>query len=107
VGDTRLSSPRLRIIRDGQDDLEVQTDNRDMLLWERTRAKHKWPKFDEAPFVWMTFIGWAAARRTGAIESSYLFERWEQDVIGVESVSDDDTTEDDTGRPMQAGVDPA
>ena len=106
MGDVKLTSPRVRIMRDGQEDLEIQTDNRDLVLWDRTRAKHRWPKFDEAPFVWLTFLSWAAARRTGAIEAGYTFERWEADVIQVENI-DPDEDDDDLGRPTHAGVEPA
>jgi hypothetical protein len=104
MGDQRLSSPRLRVVRDGQEPLEVQTDNRDMILWEKTRIRHKWPKFDEAPFVWMTFLGWAAARRTGAIDAALTYEVWESEVLGVVTVDDGDTTE--TGLPTEPGPDP-
>jgi hypothetical protein len=104
MGDQRLTSPRLRIVRDGHEPVEVQTDNRDMILWERTRLRHKWPKFDEAPFVWMTFLGWAAARRTGAIETSLTYEMWESDVLGIETVSAEDTSE--IGVPTEPGADP-
>lgn len=86
MGDVRLSSPRVRVVRDGHDDLEVQTDNRDMVLWDRTRIRHKWPKFDEAPFLWLTFLAWSAARRSGAIAPELTYERWEADVIDVANV---------------------
>jgi len=74
--------------REGYDDLEVQTANPDLVLWDRTRVKHRWPKFDEAPFMWLTFLSWAAARRTGAIEASYTYERWETDVLEVEDANE-------------------
>ena len=104
MGDQRLASPRLRVIRDGQDPLEVQTDNRDMILWEKTRVRHKWPKFDEAPIIWMTFLGWAAARRTGALDPSVTWERWEAEVLGIETVGQDATSE--VGVPTEPGLDP-
>jgi hypothetical protein len=109
VGDIRLTSPRVRVIRDGTEPLEVQTANPDLVLWDRTRVKHRWPKFDEAPFLWLTFLSWAAARRTGAIPGDYTFERWEADVLDVSDVGQDDTTEDDPdglGRPTVPGPDP-
>ena len=107
MGDQKLSSPRVRVLRDGQEPLEIQTDNRDMILWERTRIRHKWPKFDEAPFIWLTFLSWSAARRIELIEPSLTYERWEAEVLGVESISDENTTEgDELGRPTGPGPDP-
>ena len=105
MGDVKLSSPKVRVVRQGHEPLEVQTDNRDLVLWDRTRIRHKWPKFDEAAFLWMTFLSWSAARRQGAIEPSYTFERWEADVLEVTAVEEPE--EDDLGRPTQAGAEPA
>jgi hypothetical protein len=103
MGDVRLSSPRIRVVRDGVEPIELQTDNRDLILWDATRVKHKWPKFDEAPFLWLTFLSWAAARRTGAITTAHTFEAWRDEVLEVTSVDDD---EDDAGRPTEPGPDP-
>lgn len=104
MGDVRLTSPRVRVVREGHEDLEIQTDNRDLVLWDRTRVRHKWPKFDEAAFLWLTFTSWAAARRTGAIEPTYTFERWESEVLEVSAVEDEDG---ELGNPMKAGHEPA
>jgi hypothetical protein len=103
VGDVKLTSPKVRVVRDGHDDLEVQTDNRDLVLWDRTRVKHRWPKFDEAAFLWMTFVSWSAARRMGAIPPDLTFERWEAEVLDVAVVEDDDP---ELGTPTQPGLDP-
>jgi hypothetical protein len=97
MGEMRLSSPRIIVRRDGYDDLEIQTTNADLVLWDRTRAKHKWPKFDEAPFLWLTFLSWAAARRTGAIPSDLAYEKWEAETLDVEALADED---DETGDPI-------
>jgi hypothetical protein len=107
MGDVKLTSPRVHVVRDGYDPLDVQTDNRDLVLWDRTRVKHRWPKFDEAPFVWLTFISWAAARRTGAIELGHTYERWESEVVEVTTADDDDESDPELGRPTQAGREPA
>lgn len=106
TGPVRLVSPRIRVIRDGVDEpLEVQTDNRDMLLWERTRTRHKdWPKMEDGPFKWMTFISWAAARRLGLINGQDTYEKWEASCVQVEALTDDE--DDETGTPIEPGVDP-
>lgn len=104
MGDVRLTSPRVKVIREGHEPLEIQTDNRDLVLWDRTRVKHRWPKFDEAAFLWLTFLSWSAARRTGAIDSGYTFEKWEAEVLDVAAVEDEDVTE--IGSPTQPGLAP-
>jgi hypothetical protein len=103
MGEIRLHTPRLRVVREGLDDLEIQSTNADLVLWDRTRYKHKWPPPTEAPFLWLTFTSWAAARRTGAIPSDLRFESWESDVLEVESLEDDD---DEEGTPTEPGLDP-
>jgi hypothetical protein len=103
MGDVRLHTPRLRIVRDGQDDLEVQTTNADLVLWDRTRFRHKWPQVADAPFLWLTFIAWAAARRTGAITGEHKYESWEGEVLEVEALDDED--DDDAGRPTRPDLD--
>jgi hypothetical protein len=91
MGDIKLSTPRIRVIRDeGSEAVEFQTTNADMVLWDRTRAKHKWPTFQDAPFLWLTFLSWAAARRTGAIPTDFHYERWEAETLDVEALTDDD-----------------
>lgn len=91
MGDIRLSAPRVKVIRaEGTEPVEFQTNNADLVLWDRTRAKHKWPKFDDAPFLWLTFLSWAAARRTGAIASDHTYERWESETVDVEALTDPD-----------------
>lgn len=107
MGDIRLSSPRVTVIREGHDPLEVQTANPDLILWDRTRIRHKWPKLDDAPFLWLTFISWAAARRTGAIPTDLRYETWESEVLQVVTEDKENTTEpDDFGTPTLPGVEP-
>ena len=98
MGDAKLTSPRVSVIREGHEPLEVQTDNRDMILWEKTRVRHKWPKFDESPITWLTFLAWSAARRTGAIDAAYKWETWEAETLQVSTVDDKD--DDEIGRPF-------
>lgn len=102
MGDIKLTCPRVAVVRDGFDPVEFQTTNADMVLWDRTRAKHKWPTFQEAPFLWVTFLSWAAARRTGAIAPDYTYERWESETLDVTPMTDESESADPT-RPV---VDP-
>lgn len=100
MGDIKLTAPRVRVIRgEGTEPIEFQTNNADLVLWDRTRAKHKWPTFQDAPFLWLTFLSWAAARRTGAIEPAFTYEQWEAETLDVEALTDDESTVDPT-RPV-------
>jgi hypothetical protein len=105
MGDVQLSTPRLRVRREGYDDLEVQSTNADLVLWDRTRWKHKWPTVSEAPFLWLTFIGWAAARRTGAIPPDVKYETWETEVLEIEPQDDGEEAEAGRPTPLAAGLD--
>ena len=102
MGEVRLTSPRVVVIRDGLPDLELQTNNSDMILWDLTRPKQRppWPAFNDAPILWMTFLAWAAARRTGAIEPSYTWETWRPEVLEVTPQNDEDAPEDEAGAPF-------
>jgi len=109
----KLSAPVVRVIL--QSDLDgdeiaartLQTTNPDMILWERTRAKHKWPPFDEAPITWLTFLAWAAARRTKVIPPSVTWEQWQADCLDVSSPDEEaDDEEAEEGRPTQEGPGP-
>jgi hypothetical protein len=83
---------------------DIQTANPDLVLWDRTSVRHKWPTFQQANFLWLTFIAWAAARRTGAIPTDLKYEDWERTALQVEVVNADD--DDDDGRPTEPGPDP-
>lgn len=84
--------------------LDLQTNNVDMVLWDRTRAKHKWPGLQEAPFLWMTFISWSAARRTGLIPPDYTYETWEAKVLDIDVDEDEEANEVEAHPPGQEAV---
>lgn len=105
--DVRLSTPRLKVIRESDETaVELQTTNSDLVRWDRTRTRHKWPTIEDAPFLWLTFIAWAAARRSKVIGPDVTYEAWEADVLEVASLSDEDDPEDETGRPTLRDLDP-
>jgi hypothetical protein len=103
----KLRSPLVRVIRASEPDKElmIQTANPDLLLWDKTRAKHKWPKFDDAPTKWLTFISWAGARRNGLIGLDVTYEAWEADVLEALPPEDEKKDEDDDeSAPFPDGV---
>ena len=69
-----LLTPRLEVVMDDGRTLEVQALNPDLLRFDRTAAKHGWPAATAAPFLWLTFLAWAALRRTGEIDEAMTWE---------------------------------
>lgn len=65
-----LKSPRLRLVLETPNDgeyleVDVQTDNRDLIQWDVVRDRNGWPTLQQGTMLWSTFIGWHAAWRTG------------------------------------------
>lgn len=99
----QLTAPLVEVTRDGEPEpFTVQTDNRDLVLWDKTRGRHKWPSFQDAPFIWLTFISWAAAKRQGLTDCTY--EVWESTVSNVGQVTPPEG--DQTGIPTEPGHEP-
>lgn len=65
--------------------------NPDRVRWDLTAAKHKWPSFQDSPFLGMTFLAWAALKR-----GEHYTGSWEQfrdtDCLNIEIL-------DENGRP--------
>lgn len=100
----KLSAPLVRVIRFSApgDSVEVQCANPDLVRWDRTRVRHKWPTSTDAPFMFMTFVSWAAATRLGL--TSDTFDQWEADVADLAEADPDD--DDEAGTPTQPGAAP-
>jgi len=106
AGPARLFSPRVLVILatdDGSEpkEQEIQTTNADLVLWDRTRNTKRWPKFDDAPFLWLTFISWAAMRRTGVIPVGMKYEDYEAKTLSIANADDDEPVD-----PTQTGPGP-
>lgn len=91
----KLTNPRFMVQRGG-DEFTVQASNVELVAWDKTRAKKHWPTAEDAPFLWMTFVSWAAARRAGAIGSSVTYEEYEE-------TAEDITPVDADNKPLAAG----
>jgi hypothetical protein len=70
----RLTIPRIEVTLDDGSTFVVQAMNPDLIRWDRMAVKHGWPGATSAPFLWMTFIAWSAAKRTGAIPADLTWE---------------------------------
>lgn len=89
----QLKTPRVRVYvetptADEFLEIDVQTDNRDAVQWDFTRARNRWPEAKEAPLLWMTFLAWNAIRRTGGPAGSG-FEAFNETVVAVEPIDRD------------------
>jgi hypothetical protein len=90
-----LGTPKLRLVLSDPDfpgddegrDYEVQIRNVELCAFDRERSRYGWPKADDAPFVWMTYVGWKALIRTGQIPQCPLNE-FEQRCMSVETLGE-------------------
>lgn len=79
--------------------LDLLVANPDMVRWDMTAAKHKWPTMKDAPMLWATFVTWRAAVRTGAYDGT--FEKWrDEDALDV------DLEEPEAADPTRPGPEP-
>lgn len=82
-----LISPKVAVYMSDGASFEVQTLNPDLIRWDITRTKHAWPKMEDAPVMWLTFIGWAALRREGTLPDEVTWERFSAELcVGVSGV---------------------
>ena len=101
----KLVAPLLEVTMDDGSTWQVQATNRDLIAWDRTRARQRppWPAMDAAPFLWLTFLAWSASAREGSTPLNWA--DFETACLAVTNVGDDDD-EDETGTPTQPGLEP-
>ncbi len=73
--------------------------NTDLLRWDKTAAKHGWPKYDTTPMTFATFLSWAALRRQGDLDPDVTWERFGDELCA------DVTAIDREGIPVREGAD--
>lgn len=92
------ATPAVVHMADGKQ-LEVLVANPDMVRWDMTAHKHKWPSMEEAPVLWSTFVTWRAAVRAGTYAGKW--EDWsERDCLSVDmevATEDEDPTQPGAG----------
>lgn len=87
----KLTSPNISVLmRDGTS-WTVQTENEDLVSWDMVRAPRKWPKLDDAPFLWLTFLAWNAGKRDGLHELPW--DQFKTDCRQVSTADSDDEAE--------------
>jgi hypothetical protein len=74
----------------GQDDYEVRTTNRDYIRWDKTPKARRAgiESFSDAPFVFASFLAWAAGRRLG--QTDLTFDQFLELAESVERQSEDE-----------------
>jgi hypothetical protein len=102
VADVKLSTPRLRVVLADETDRIVQCTNADLVRFDLTRSKQKWPGPTDAPFLWLTFIAWAALRRTKTIPDTLTYEAFSDSTLEIENMTDEESAAD----PDRDAVDP-
>lgn len=102
----RMTQPRLRVLLDDGSTVQAQTNNADLIRWDMTRAKHKWPGVSDAPFLWLTFIAWAALRRTKAIDPGMTWEAFSESAVQVEDLTEYDAEGVDAVDPTKGAAEP-
>jgi hypothetical protein len=86
----QITSPTVAVVleQDDQDvEIIVQTDNRDAIQWDVSRARKDWPKQQDAPTLWLTFMAWHALKRTG--ETKFTLDEFLGACLGVRPVKRD------------------
>lgn len=97
---TKFNNPHVFVKMLDGSEWDAQTLNPDLLRFERTATKHKWPSPSASPVTWLTFIAWAAGIREGQLPASMT---WDQFTVECAEVSNPDGQE--TVDPTQLALD--
>ena len=62
-----MIAPHLTVLMDDGAVHQVQANNFDMLIYERTARKRGWPSPQDANIEWMTYLAWHGLTREGTI----------------------------------------
>jgi hypothetical protein len=81
--------------------LVARVTNRELVLWDKMAAKHRWGKATDSPFMANSFTAWAALRRDGL--TTLKWAEWEELECMITDLEDDD----DAARPTQSAHKPA
>lgn len=89
----KLTVPEFRVVpADGAVPYTVQATNADLVAYDVTAYRHKWPPFQKAPMLWGTFLAWHASRRLAVIGPEVTFESFRDTTLEVSATDDDAVT---------------
>lgn len=94
MSDVRLTTPRLTVYPPEGEPYTVQVINQDMVAYETTAYRHKWPPMEKAPISWLSFLAWHAARRTGRIDGAKGYDTFRDEVLSVAAEDDEGDADD-------------
>lgn len=97
-----LTGQRVRVVLLDGSDYVVRTIQADRVRYDLTAPGHKWPEGTRAPFLWFTFLAWAASKRLGM--TAHRWEEFSDQVVSTTAL-DHDPDEDDV-TPTQPGQQP-
>lgn len=63
----------------------------DLLRYDMTRERKKWPTPSSGPIFWLTYLAWSAMRREGETDLSFD-EFTKREDLDIEPVSEDELT---------------
>lgn len=92
-----LITPRLQVTMDDGTVHDVQTNNFDMVCWDKDRVSRRWPSMEDAPVLSGTYLAWHAMGRLG--KTGLTFDQFCEQAIEVRPVEDDEPSEVDPTRP--------
>lgn len=88
MGDRPYRNPRIDVRMMDGGEWTCQSLNPDILKYERTAAKHKWPAYNASPMSAMTFLAWSAGQREGHIPKSMTWEEFSDELCAEVASAD-------------------
>lgn len=79
----RMLAPKLSVVLDDDTEYTIQTDNRDMVRFDLTRARQSWPSMQDAPMLWATVLAWSCLSREGKLPGRNVADELDR-IVGVE-----------------------
>lgn len=81
----------LEVWTEGSDEPQlVRADQRDLAAFELKHKVGSRKAMDIMIMVFFRYIGWAALRRTGQIDSGLSYDEWDKTIVSVEEVEEED-----------------
>lgn len=103
----KLPGIALRLILADDSVHDVRVINPDRIRYDLTREREGWPKFTDASFLGLTFLGWAALTRLAGKDVAGTWEQFSRErCVDVTDVTDPDGGDDvrPTRPALEAGI---
>lgn len=84
----RMVAPKILVVLDDDKEYTLQTDNRDLVRFDLVRGRKQWPTMQDAPMLWLSFLGWSALSREGVLPGSDVEKELDR-LISVEVLDED------------------